>query len=206
MAVLLEDHTSPTFINTCDDPVEYMPVAVSCNVRPATMLSDAGVTVIDRNVAACTVNTVFPDTPFNIPVSVAFPADTAVANPDAFIVATAGLLDVHVTPVNVWVVPSAYVPIAIICCVKPLAIAGAVGVSAMDCSAAAETATGVLPDTPFNVAITIVLPKETPVSVPEALIPATAGTDELQLTVVLMSCVVPSEKMPEADMVCVWPL
>ena len=151
MAVLLEDHTSPTLINTCDDPVEYMPVAVSCNVRPATMLGAAGVTAIDCNVAVVTVNTVLPDTPFNVPVSVAFPADTAVANPDAFTVATEGLLDVHVTPVNACIVPSAYVPIAVICCVKPLAIAEAVGVSSIDCSAAAETATGVLPDTPFNV-------------------------------------------------------
>ena len=44
-----------------------------------------------------------------------------------------------------WVVPSVYLPVAVNCFVRPLAMESALGVTVMDCSAAATTVMTVVP-------------------------------------------------------------
>jgi hypothetical protein len=68
----------------------------------------AGVTAIDCNVAAVTVNTSAGEvTPFSEAVMLLVPTATPVAKPPLVIVALAGVADVHVTEdVRFWVVVS----------------------------------------------------------------------------------------------------
>lgn len=63
-----------------------------------------------------TVNVAEPLIVPEVAVMVAVPCATLVAKPDALIVATEGLDDVHVT-VRFCIVPSLYVPVAVNCCV-----------------------------------------------------------------------------------------
>ena len=74
------------------------------------------------------------------------PAATAVARPALLIVAVAGVTDVHVAEfVRFCVLLSLYVPVAVNCCVAPLAIEGVAGVTAIDTSVAAVTVKTVEP-------------------------------------------------------------
>ena len=76
---------------------EYVPVAVNCCVNPFATDGFAGVTAIDTNVAAPTVNTVEPLTaPSDAPI-VLVPTATAVASPPAVIVAVAVVPELQVT-------------------------------------------------------------------------------------------------------------
>ena len=76
-----------------------MPVAANCCVAPAAMLDVAGVTEIEERVGgggAVTVSEAVPLTPVRAAVMVDDPAATAVARPDALMVAAALLELVHV--------------------------------------------------------------------------------------------------------------
>ena len=74
------------------------------------------------------------------------PAATPVATPAALIVAVAVVVEVQVTvPVRFCVLLSLYVPVAVYCCVAPLAIDVFPGVTAIDTSAALPTVRTVEP-------------------------------------------------------------
>jgi hypothetical protein len=83
------------------------------------------------------------------------------------------------------------------CRVVPLAMLGLVGVIAMDTSVAGVTVRVVDPDMLPDVAVIVVDPVAAEVADPlepaALLIAATSGLDELQVTAVVMSCVVLSE-------------
>jgi hypothetical protein len=72
-------------------------VAVNCTVVPAVAVGVAGVTAMDFKVAAVTVSVVLPETPPDVAEIVELPAATAVATPEALIVAVAGVPEAHVT-------------------------------------------------------------------------------------------------------------
>ena len=87
-------------------PFVYVPVAVNCCVCPATIEGEAGVTAIDTNDGAVTVNVVDPLITPDVAVMSVVPATRLVASPLAAIVAVAGVPDVHVTlAVRFWVLP-----------------------------------------------------------------------------------------------------
>jgi hypothetical protein len=133
-------------------------------------------------------------------------AATQVAMPVVLIVAAATLVEPHVTPLKVGVEPSVSVPMAENCCVRPLAIDGLEGVTAIDCSAAPEQVSVVLPEMLPLVAEIVLLPEPaTQVARPVVLIVATPVLVEPQVTP-LNGGVEPSVSVPAAVNCCVSPL
>ena len=96
--------------------------------------------MIDWSVAAVTVSAVEPTTDPDVALMVLVPTATAVAIPPAAMVAVAVVPEAQVTEaVRFCVLLSLYVPVAVNCCVRPLAIDGLVGITVIDCSVAAVT-------------------------------------------------------------------
>ena len=116
----------------------YVPVAVNCCVAPLAIVGLTGVTAIDCSVAAVTVNTSAGDvTPLSAAVMLLVPTPTPVASPPAVMVATVVVAEFQLTDAVMFaVLLSLYVPVAVNCCVAPLAIVGLTGVTAIDCSVA----------------------------------------------------------------------
>src|SRR5258706_322653 len=143
------------------------------------------------------------------------PALAAVARPAepvAFeIVAVARVEDAQVTiDVRFCVVVSLYVPVAVNCCVRPLATDGAAGVMARLVSVAAVTASVAVPVTPLLVAEIVVVPTATLVATPRDPaafeIVAVATVPEDQVAVAVSASVGPSLNMPVAGSGLVVPL
>ena len=104
-------------------------------------------------------------------------------------------------PVRSCVEPSEKVPMAMNCSVLPgstleLALAGITMIELR--VGAGVTVSKVEPVTPFIVAEIDEVPTVTPVATPAALMVATAGVAEAQVTSPVMSCVVLSEYVPMA--------
>src|SRR5579871_2865800 len=111
-----------------------VPVAVNCCVAPLPIDGFAGVTAIDFSVAAVTVNVVDPLIAPDVALIVLVPTATPVAKPPVVIVAVEVVPEAHVTdPVRFCVLLSLNVPVAVNCCVRPFAIDGFTGVTAIDC-------------------------------------------------------------------------
>jgi hypothetical protein len=150
-----------------------------------------GVTAIDVTVAAVIVTV---SVPLNSPLAaviVAVPALTPVTRPEALTVATEASDELQVTcePTSL-VVLSENVPVAINCWVVPAANDGFVGVTAIDASVAAVTASVAEPLTFSIFAVMVVLPTITLVAFPEASTVATALSDDDHVAVVVTSFVV----------------
>jgi hypothetical protein len=146
----------------------------------------AGVTAIDCNVAAVTVRTVEPLIDEDVAVIVEVPTPAPLASPEALIVAVVVVPDDHVTvDVRFCVEPSLNVPVAVNCCVAPLAIDGFAGVTAIDCNVAAVTVSKVEPLMDDDVAVIVEVPTPAPLARPAALIVAVVVVPELQVTVLV---------------------
>jgi hypothetical protein len=108
-------------------------VAVNCCVAPVASDVVAGVTAIDTNTGAVTVRLVEPPIAPEIAWIVVLPAATPVAKPPLAIVATAVFVELHVTKlVRFAVLASLKTPVAVNCCVTPLAMEAFAGVTAID--------------------------------------------------------------------------
>ena len=129
-----------------------------------------------------------------------YPAATAVARPLLLTVATDVLDELQVTcAVISWLVPSEYVPEAANCWVSPTGMLGLTGVTDMEDRVAEVTVRVVAPrDRPGKVAVMVAVPAATAVARPVLLTVATDVLDELQVTCVVISWLVPSEYAPEA--------
>ena len=153
----------------------------------------AGVTAIDCNVAAVTVNNVEPTTDPNVALMVLVPIAAAVAKPPLAMVAVAVVPDAQVTEaVTFFVLLSVYVPVAVNCCVRPLAIDGLAGVTAMDCSVAAVTVNTVEPATDPDVAPIVLVPTPAPVAKPPLVMVAVPVVPDAQVTEAVRFCTLPS--------------
>ena len=75
------------------------------------------------------------------------------------------------------------------CCVRPLAIDGFAGVTAMDCSVAAVTVSNVDPTTDPEVALMVLVPTATAVASPVVLTVAVAVVPEAHVTEAVRFCV-----------------
>jgi hypothetical protein len=154
---------------------------------------------MDCRVAAVTVSSVEPETAPDVAPIVEVPAARALAKPLAVIVAVAGVAELQATlAVRFWVLPSLNVPVAVNCCVSPLATDGLTGVTAIDCRVAAATVRVVEPVTTPDVAVIVEVPTATPVAKPAAVIVAVAGVAELQVTLPVKFCVLLSLNVPVA--------
>lgn len=140
-AILDEPHVA-SFVMSCFELSENVPVAAYCSVPPTLILAVVGVTAIETIVADVTVSTVVPETSPTLAMMLVVPA----ARPDASpyepallpTEATVVLEELQVAEaVRSLVVLSEYVPVAANCPDVVFAIVGLVGVTAMDCSVAA---------------------------------------------------------------------
>ena len=129
---------------------------------------------------------------------VQLPALTPVATPLPSTVATAGLLEDHVTdPETLPVVPSEKVPVAVKVVIAPGAIETVGGATVRLFSVAAVTVMAPVPDvTPYTVplftdAVIVAVPIVLPVTTPGLATLAVPGAADDQLTDVEMSAVVP---------------
>jgi hypothetical protein len=197
-AVVAEAHVA-VLVRFCVLPSLKVPVAVNCCVRPFATEGLAGVTAIDCSVAAVTVITVEPVLPDCVALIEEVPVAAAVAKPPAAIVATLGVAETHVTVlVRFCVLPSLKVPVAVNCCVRPLATEGFAGATAIDCNVAAITVSVVLPLTAPDVALMDEVPVATVVANPVVLIVATLVVAEAHVAVPVRFCVLPSLNVPVA--------
>jgi hypothetical protein len=139
-------------VRFCSELSENFPIARNCWVFPRAMLGFVGVTVRDVSVAAVTISVAGPEvTLVKDDVMEAVPTLTAVALPfepaALLMVATPELDVVQVARVvKVWIFPSASVPVAVNCCVVPLAMLAVVGVTTVDTRA--EDLSAAVPETP----------------------------------------------------------
>src|ERR1043165_2790943 len=102
-------------------------------------------------------------------------------------------------------------PVAVNCCVRPLAIEGLGGVTWIDTSVAAVTVSTALGEvTPLGVALMLLAPTPeavaTPLDPPALLMLATLALSDAQVTVVVRSCVELSVYTPVAVNCSVRPL
>ena len=201
------DDQVTVLVRFCVVPSLNVPVAVNCCIAPLAIDGCAGVTAIDCNVAAVTVSKVEPLMDDDVAVIVEVPTPAPVARPEAPMVAVVVVPDDQATlDVRFCVEPSLNVPVAVNCCVAPLAIDGFAGVTAIDCSVAAVTVRVVEPLIAPDVALIVEFPTAAPVARPVVLIVAVAVVPELHVTVLVRFCVVPSLKVPVAVNCCVTPL
>ena len=159
-------------------------MAVNCFVCPRATDGFAGVTAILVKEGAVTVRDVDPLMLFRVAVTVTAPWATEVARPEDATVAIAAELLVHVTEeVRSWVVPFEYVPVAVICFVRPRATLELDGVTDMLERVAEPTVRGVEPVTPLTIAEIVVEPFVTAVTSPAADTVATLTVDEAHVAV-----------------------
>jgi len=176
-----------------------VPVAANCFVFPAGMLGLAGVTEMEDRGTELTVRVVLPEILPEVAVMIVVPAATAVARPLLLTLATDVLDEPQVTwEVISWLVPSEYVPEAANCWVFPAGTLGLAGVTDMEVRIAVVTLRAVFPEILPEVAVMVVMPAATAVARPLLLTVATDVLDELQVTCVVISRLVPSEYVPEA--------
>jgi len=129
-----------------------VPVAFICCVDPNCTV--AGDTAIDDSTAGPTVSVAVPLTVPDVAVITAVPGAFDVTSPDALIVATLALPELHVTDaVMSWLDPSEYWPAALNCCVSPAAREGVPGVTLIELSVAAGGAVVVAPPPPEQAVI-----------------------------------------------------
>jgi len=121
------------------------------------------------------------------------------AIPDPRMEAMFGFEDFQEIPLRlVATLLSLKVPVAVNLMDVPLEILGLAGFTVIETSVAVLTVSGVEPLTDPKVALMVVLPVATLVARPCALMLAAAEFDDVQITVVVMSCVLLSLKVPVA--------
>jgi hypothetical protein len=181
------------------------PVALNASFVPGAIDLPKGVTVIETTVAFVTVSDTVGVKEPNVAVIVVGPAASPFAMPfEGPIVALVVSEDVHADwVVRLRVPPSLKVPVAVSFRLVPWAIVGFTGVIVSEVKFAAFTVNDALPLTAPDVAVIMVVPRFTPVATPLTVIDAVLGLEEVHVTVLVMSWVVLSEKVPSA-VYCCW--
>jgi hypothetical protein len=161
------------------------------------MLGSTGVNAIELKIASVMVSSVVVSSEPKEAVISAEPMATPLARPLSFTVATWVLAEDQVTDaVTSGDVPSEYVPVAINCLVKPLAMLGLAGVMARELSVASVTVSVVVADCTSDELIDAVIAAEpgiTPMARPLPLIVAIAESSDDQVAELEISDEVPSE-------------
>jgi hypothetical protein len=170
---------------------------------PKATVAVGGAIAIETSVADVTVSWVELLTFPQVALMFAVPIPTLCASPALLMIAVDGVSDDHVAVlVKFCVVPSENVPVAVNCCWVPRAIEGVCGVIEIEASVAAVTVSIVEPVTVPAFAEIVAVPGPMLLTKPcvgaALLMVATAGVVELHCTVLVMFCVLPSEKVPVA--------
>lgn len=169
-----------------------VPVAVNCLVVPTAMLAFAGVTASDTNVAPVTVRDAVPFTPPLVAVIVVVPVPTLVTNPFTSTVATPVAVDDQVNDVSNCVLPSSKFPTALNCSVVPAAIEELDGLTEIEIKCAGTTVSTELSLNDPIVAVIVVVPDASVVAKPLPFTLATEDEEEVQVTPLLKSELLPS--------------
>jgi hypothetical protein len=121
-------------------PSLYVPVAVSCCVPPGIIDWFEGVTESDARIAGPTVRIAEAFIEPEVALMDVAPTPVPVAAPPPVIVAIPVLEEVQLTEfVKSFVLPSVKDPVAVNCCILPLAIEGLLGVITKDTRLAGPT-------------------------------------------------------------------
>jgi hypothetical protein len=169
-----------------------VPVAVNCFVVPAAMLELAGVTAIETRLAPVTVSVVVPLTDPLMTVIVVLPTPAPFASPLPSTVATLPDPEDQAADVKSCVLPSSKFPTALNCSVVPTAIDGFDGLSEMDVRFAGTTVNTLSSLNEPTVAVIVAEPAANVATRPVPLTVATDPEEELQVTPLLRSALVPS--------------
>lgn len=169
-----------------------VPVAVNCDVVPVDIDPFAGVTASDTRPALVTVRDAVPLMEPDATVIVEVPAPRLLANPFESTDATALEPENQITDVNCCVLPSSKFPIAVNCCVVPSAIEAVAGLTEIEVRCAATTVNVVLSLSVPTVAVIVVDPAARVVAIPDPSTAATVGEEELHVTPLLKSELLPS--------------
>ena len=163
------------------------------------MLGLTGVTDMEDRVAEVTVRVLLPEVIPEVAVMVAVPWAMAVARPLLSTVATDVLDELQMTcELRSKLAPLEKAPEAVNCGVNPTGTLGLAVVTDMEDKAAWSTARVVLPVIVPEVAVMIAVPWATAVARPLLSTVATDVLDELQMTCVDISKLVPSTYAPKA--------
>jgi len=179
-AVLLELHVTTRFVTTV--PFKSLTVTERGVVAPVETVAVAGVTVTVPTGIGTMLTEAVPDFPSLVAVIVAVPKATPVTTPPLVTVATAVLLDVHVTTRPVSTVPLASFSVAASAPVCPMTIELVAGATVTVATGAGVTVTVEVPDFPSLVAVIVAVPGAMPVTTPPDTV-ATAVLLEVQVTI-----------------------
>jgi hypothetical protein len=150
------------------------------------------VTTIDTSTAEVIVRDAFPLVEADVAVIFAVPTAIAVARPAGEIEAALEGEELHVTPLSVCCDLSLNVPIALNCCVVPLAIDADPGETAIEASTGAIAEAVTDPLTAPDLAVIVDEPWATEVAKPVEEIVTTPTVSEDHMAELLKSWVVPS--------------
>ncbi len=179
-------------------PSEYEPMAVNRRITPRGMLGLTGVTNMEDRAPGVTERVVLPEILPEVAVMIVPPPPTAMARPLLLIVAT-DAFELQVTCVVIsWLVPSENAPVAVNCRMTPAGRLGLPGVTDKEVKVAEVTVRVLLPEILPEVAVMMAVPAAMAVAKPPLVTVATDGLDELQVTCVVKSRLVPSEYVPTA--------
>jgi len=184
-AALPDAHVTTRPVSTF--PLASLFVAVACVVPPTVNVGAASATATEAVAAgggAVTVSVAEPLCPSLVAVIVVVPGLTALTAPVPLTVATAALLDAHVTtrPVSTPPLTSLFVTVA--CVVAPtviICVASATITDAVAAGGAAVTVTEAEPLCPELVAVIVVLPALIALTTPVAPTVAMEGLLEIQV-------------------------
>lgn len=170
------------------------------------MVGFAGVIASDTRTGGTTLTPVDPMTLPDVAMIFALPTLTACARPELPIVIVAGTLELQVTDdVRLLELPSLKFPSALNCCDVPFGSDAPIGLTAIESKIAELTVSFVEPLMLPDAALMVVLPWAIAVANPPALIVATAAVEEVQVTALVTSCMLPSLKVPAAANCCICP-
>jgi len=166
---------------------------MNCWVKPAATEAPAGVTEIEVNTGGATVSVADAVIKPDVAVIVVPPMPEPVANPPAAMVATAVADEVQFTAlVRFCMLPSLYVPVAANCWLVPFAMDAVEGVIDRETWIGGITETLAELVIAPEVAVIFELPRRLPITNPVALTDATAGEEDVHVTVAVTSCALPS--------------
>jgi hypothetical protein len=193
LATEVEEEDHAIEVSNWTLPSSKLPTAVNWWAVPSAMDGIAGLTAMETRCAGTTVNVLVSLNAPTVAVMVVEPAATVVAKPEPLIVAAAVDEEAQLTPLDKsWLLPSLYVAVAVNCTLMPMPRVRSPGVTVMDTTLGAVTVTLVDWETPANEAETVVDPAATAASNPLASIVAVAVEEELHVTRVVRSEVLPS--------------
>jgi hypothetical protein len=191
-------------VRSCVPPSLKLPATVNCCFVPNATDAVGGLTISETMVAVLTVSVVEPVNDPYWARMVVVPLRFARAIPVPLLIeAVLRCKDDQCTPVvSNSVLPSLKLPTAVNCNRVPGAILGFAGITEIEVKLARLTVSVVEPLAPSKATAITLVPALQPVARPVLLMIATAETEELQLATLVISCVLPSVKVPTAVNCC----